>query len=71
MAISYSGLDIALLAGEDLSTYQYHYVVQSGATVVLATGATAIPLGILQNAPADGGHSLRPAHRSHLLPDEC
>lgn len=41
-------------AGEDLSSKQYYFVKQSGQTVIACTGATDIPIGVLQNAPTSG-----------------
>ena len=56
MAIDYSGLDVTMVAAESLAAMQYRYVVQaSDTTVRMANAATDIPLGILQNAPANGG----------------
>lgn len=55
MSYDYSGRDITLLAAEDLSDYQYRFVVQaSDTTVQLANSADEIPVGILQNAPESG-----------------
>jgi hypothetical protein len=59
MAVDYSGLDIALVAAEDLSSYQYCFVVQdTDGTVRLANAATDVPLGVLQNAPASGEEAI-------------
>ena len=56
MAIDYSGHDITMVAAESLAAMQYRYVVQaSDTTVRMANAGTDIPLGILQNAPANGG----------------
>lgn len=42
-------------AGADLSAKQYYFVKLSAAnTVVACSGATDVPVGILQNAPASG-----------------
>jgi len=55
MAIQYEGLDIAFEAAEDLSSYQYRFVVQATDTTVrLANAGTDVPLGVLQNAPESG-----------------
>jgi len=55
MALDYEGIDITLLAAEDLSSYQYHFVTQANDTTVqLLNAATDAPLGVLQNAPAAG-----------------
>ena len=55
MAVEYSGKDISFLAAESLATHQYRFVVQAtDTTVQMANGATEIPVGILQNAPASG-----------------
>ncbi|MEE4113485.1 MAG: capsid cement protein [Desulfobacteraceae bacterium] len=49
------GIDISLLAAEDLSSYQYRFItIASDTTVQLANGATEYPIGILQNAPESG-----------------
>jgi hypothetical protein len=49
------GIDISLLAAEDLSSYQYRFTtIASDTTVQLPNGATEYPIGILQNAPASG-----------------
>lgn len=45
----------SFLAGEALTAKQYHFVKQSGGSVVVTTAITDKPLGILQNAPAAGG----------------
>jgi len=43
-----------LVAGEDLSAYQYHFVkLSADFTVVHCDGATDCPIGILQDAPKD------------------
>ena len=56
MAIDYSGLDVTMVAAESLAAMQYRYVVQaSDTTVRMANATTDIPLGILQNAPENGG----------------
>ncbi len=41
----------SFLADIDLRTYQFHVVVRTATGVALPGAATAIPLGILQNAP--------------------
>lgn len=44
-----------LVAGADLSAKQYHFIVGGAADrAVVAAGANAIALGVLQNAPALG-----------------
>lgn len=57
MAVEKPVLIMPFLAGEDLSSYQYHFVTQLGSdnnSVVLMNNATDIPIGILQNAPESG-----------------
>lgn len=55
MAIDHGGRDITLIAGEDLSNYQYHFVHQESDTgATLLDSATEFPIGVLQNAPASG-----------------
>jgi hypothetical protein len=55
MAYSGTGLDMAWKAGESLASYQYHFVhLADDTTVDLMDSATEYPVGILQNAPADG-----------------
>lgn len=55
MAVEYSGLDIPLIAAEDLSGKQYHFVHQGSDTTVDMLDSTAeLALGILQNAPESG-----------------
>lgn len=44
-------------AGEDLSAAQYLAVALSDGAAVLCDGTT-VPIGILQNAPAQGGEAL-------------
>jgi hypothetical protein len=45
-----------MVAAESLAAMQYRYVVQaSDTTVRMANATTDIPLGILQNAPANAG----------------
>ena len=41
-------------AAEDLSSYQYHYVVHGSAGMRLPDSADEVALGILQNAPESG-----------------
>lgn len=56
MAVEGFHFDDTLIAGESLTTARYKAVKLSAAkTVVLCTGATDIPIGILQNNPASGG----------------
>lgn len=55
MAIDFSGHDVSFAAGEDLSSFQYHFVHLANDTDVdLMDGATEFPVGILQNAPESG-----------------
>lgn len=55
MAAEFEGLDISFLAGEDLSSYQYHFVHQADdGTVDLMDSGAEFPLGVLQNAPESG-----------------
>lgn len=43
-------------AGGDLSAKQYYFVkLSADNTVVVCSGATDVPIGVLQNAPASGG----------------
>jgi len=45
-----------LIAGADLSAKQYHFVkLSADATVVVCSGVTDKPIGVLQNAPISGG----------------
>lgn len=44
-----------LVAGGDLSTKQYHFVkISADNTVVICSGTTDKPIGVLQNKPASG-----------------
>ena len=55
MTVEYGGLDITLVAAEDLSAMQYRFVHQaSDTTCDMVDGATEIAVGVLQNAPEDG-----------------
>lgn len=48
-------LDLPYVAAEDLSSYQYHFVVMnSSGQVRLPDSANEVAFGILQNAPASG-----------------
>jgi hypothetical protein len=48
-------LDMCYTAGEDLSSYQYHFVkIHTDGTAMLLDGATEIADGVLQNAPIAG-----------------
>ena len=48
-------LDLPYLAAEDLSSYQYHFVVMNtSGQVRLPDSANEVAFGILQNAPASG-----------------
>lgn len=56
--MAYEGPQIkipGLIAGEDLSSKQYHFVKMSAnRTVVACSGLTDVPVGVLQNAPTSG-----------------
>lgn len=55
MTVEYSGLDISMVAAEDLSAHQFCFVHQATDTTVdLLDSGAELPLGILQNAPEDG-----------------
>ncbi|MBT8365120.1 MAG: DUF2190 family protein [Deltaproteobacteria bacterium] len=55
MAIENGVLDLAFTAGEDLSSFQYHFVhLADNNSVDLMDGATEFPIGVLQNAPESG-----------------
>lgn len=47
---------ISLVAGADLSAKQYHFVelTGTGRAVTVCNAATDVPIGVLQNTPADG-----------------
>jgi len=48
-------LDYSFVAAEDLSSYQYHFVViDSSGSVRLPDSATENAVGVLQNAPQSG-----------------
>lgn len=47
-------LRITLEAGEDLSAKQYRFVKISSGKAVACSGATDVPIGVLQNDPASG-----------------
>jgi hypothetical protein len=47
-------LRITLEAGEDLSAKQYRFVKISAGKAVACSGATDVPIGVLQNDPASG-----------------
>lgn len=53
MAVEGTHLDITIVAGEDLSSYQYHVVDVDGTRSTASLGA----VGIVQNAPASGEHA--------------
>jgi hypothetical protein len=55
MASEDLGKCVTMVAGADLSSSQYLVVKLSGNQVVLATGLTDRPFGILQNAPGSAG----------------
>ena len=53
--ISNYSVKVSLVAGADLSTKQYTFVkLDSSGQAVAASGATDIPIGVLQNAPTSG-----------------
>jgi hypothetical protein len=53
--ISNYSVKVTLVAGADLSTKQYTFVkLDSSGQAVAASGATDIPIGVLQNAPTSG-----------------
>jgi hypothetical protein len=57
MAYEFSNysVKVTLVAGADLSTKQYTFVkIDSSGLAVAASGATDIPVGVLQNAPVSG-----------------
>jgi hypothetical protein len=55
MAYEAGNIDLSFDAGEDLSSFQYHFVhLADDDTVDLMDGATEFPIGILQNAPTSG-----------------
>jgi hypothetical protein len=57
MAYEFSNysVKVTLVAGADLSTKQYTFVkLDSSGQAVAASGATDIPVGVLQNAPTSG-----------------
>lgn len=56
MAFEDEVMDVSFIAGEDLSSYQYHYVeLTANNTVKLVTNATTSrPIGVLQNKPTSG-----------------
>ena len=53
--ISNYSVKVTLVAGADLSALQYTFVkLDSSGNVAAASGATDIPIGVLQNAPTAG-----------------
>jgi hypothetical protein len=55
MAYEQPGIVMSFTADEDLSSFQYRFVVLSGNdSVRLANAAADYPVGILQNAPESG-----------------
>jgi hypothetical protein len=55
MAIEYGGIDISLVAAEDLSAHQFCFVHQaSDTTVDLIDSGAELAIGVLQNAPESG-----------------
>ena len=56
--ISNNSLKVTLIAGADLSAKQYFFVKMSADnTCVLCSGATDVPIGVLQNSPISGGEA--------------
>jgi hypothetical protein len=55
--ISNYTLKITLEAGADLSAAQYKFVKISAGKAVVCSGATDIPIGVLQNSPVSGGEA--------------
>ena len=52
MAIELQGFKFTAIAGESLSTYQYHFMkLSADMTVVKCSATTDIPCGVLQNNP--------------------
>ena len=52
MAFEDDVLDLAFKCTTDLSAYQYHFVkLSADNTVVICSGATDSPIGVLQNKP--------------------
>ena len=55
MAYEVPGFKLSLVAGESLASAQYKFVkLNSSGQVIVPTGVTDIPVGVLQNAPASG-----------------
>jgi hypothetical protein len=57
MAIEKLGVCVSFIAGQDLRTHQYKVVclhASNGTVLLPLTAVTAIPIGILQNAPNIG-----------------
>lgn len=55
MAYEKPGMIHNFKAGGDLSTKQFYFVkLNSSGEVVICAGATDVPIGVLQNAPASG-----------------
>ena len=53
--ISNNALKVTLIAGGDLSAKQYYFVKMSADnTCVICSGATDVPIGVLQNTPESG-----------------
>lgn len=53
--ISNYSVKVTLVAGADLSALQYNFVkINSSGQAVACSGATDIPVGVLQNAPTSG-----------------
>lgn len=62
--------DETFVAAEDLSDYQYHFVILASATTVEVGGDNERVLGILQNAPASGEQAVvRTYGQSYLILD--
>jgi len=55
--ISNYTLKITLVAGADLSAAQYKFVKISAGQAVVCSGATDVPIGVLQNSPASGSEA--------------
>jgi len=47
-------LDITIVAGDDLSTIQYHFITLDADGKAVACGANEVSIGILQNTPESG-----------------
>lgn len=57
--IANSAVKITLVAGEDLSAKQYHFVkINTSGQAVACAGATDKPIGVLQNDPKSGAEAV-------------